>query len=62
MLAYFFNSSATVKRYSKEIGTNFVTNLFKPSTKTIIYVSEIALAEVVSALSRQKRGKFLNPA
>jgi uncharacterized protein len=62
MIAYFFDSSATVKRYSKEIGTNFVTSLFKPSTKNVIYVSEIALAEVVSALSRQKRGKFLNSA
>ena len=61
MNAYFFDSSAIVKRFSVEIGTSFVINLFKPSAKNIIYVSEIALAEVVSAISRQMRGKFLNP-
>lgn len=61
MSAYFFDSSATVKRFSIETGSNFVINLFKPSTKNVIYVSEISLVEVISALSRQKRGGFLNP-
>ena len=61
MNAYFFDSSATVKRFSREKGSNFVISLFKPSTKHTIYVAEIALAEVVSAISRQKHGKFLNP-
>lgn len=59
MSAYFLDSSATVKRFSVETGTNFVINIFKPSNRHIVYVSEIQLAEVVSALSRQTRGKFL---
>lgn len=60
MNAYFFDSSAIVKKFSIEAGTNFVIDLFKPSNRNVIYVSEIVLAEVVSALSRQKRGGFLN--
>lgn len=60
MNAYFLDSSATVKRFSVETGTNFIIELFKPSNRHIIYVSEIQLAEVISALSRQKRGGFLS--
>lgn len=51
MSAYFFDSSAIVKRFSVESGTNFVIDLVKPSAKNAIYVSEIALAEIVSAIA-----------
>lgn len=60
MNAYYFDSSAVVKRFSNKTGSNFVIDLFKPSNNNTIYISEIALVEVVSAVSRQKRGGFLN--
>lgn len=52
---YFFDSSSLVKRYVKEKGTVFVLNLFKPSARNQIYVSRLALVEVISALTRRQR-------
>ena len=59
MSAYFFDSSSLVKRYTKEQGSNFVIEIFKPSAKNQIYVTRIALAEVISALARKNRGNFI---
>lgn len=61
MSAYFLDSSAIVKRYSPEKGTNFVISLFKPSAQHQLYVARITLVEVISALARQQRGGFLKP-
>lgn len=59
MEAYFFDSSSLVKRYTKEQGTNFVIEIFKPSANNQIYVTRIALVEVISALTRKHRGNFM---
>lgn len=59
MPAYFFDSSAMVKRYAKEKGTNFVLSLMKPSAKNLIYVARITEVEVCSALSRRRKGRTL---
>jgi predicted nucleic acid-binding protein len=58
--AYFFDSSALVKRYVNEIGTAWVINHFRPSANNLIYVARITHTEVISALSRRMRGGSLS--
>ncbi len=60
MAAYFLDSSATVKRYIREAGTAWVTNLFRPHSFNQIFVAEITLAEVIAALARRLRGKNIS--
>lgn len=59
MAAYFFDSSAIVKRFAKEKGTNFVLGLMRPSAKNLIYAARITEVEVCAALSRRRKGKML---
>jgi predicted nucleic acid-binding protein len=59
--AYFFDSSALVKRYTREVGTTWVTSLFRPPNANRIYVSRITSVEVVSALTRRVRARKLDP-
>lgn len=56
----FLDSSAITKRYVQEIGTAWVIELFRPKSFNRVYVAEIALVEVVSALTRRHRGKTLS--
>ena len=56
MPLYFLDSSAIVKRYISETGTNWILNLHKPSAQNVIYVAQITGVEVVSAISRRLRG------
>ncbi|MDQ3749620.1 MAG: type II toxin-antitoxin system VapC family toxin [Acidobacteriota bacterium] len=60
MAAYFLDSSAAVKRYIREAGTAWIINLFRPQSFNQIFVAEIILAEVISALARRLRGKSLS--
>ncbi len=59
MASYFFDSSATVKRFAKEKGTNFVLDLMRPSAKNLIYAARITEVEVCASLSRRRKGKTL---
>ncbi len=62
MATYFFDSSAPVKRYGKEVGTAWVISLFKPSAANRVYVASITSVETISALTRKKRAGNLRPA
>jgi predicted nucleic acid-binding protein len=53
--AYFFDSSAIVKRYVREAGTDWVRDITEPVAGHRLYVARIAGVEVVSALTRQGR-------
>jgi len=55
MTAYFFDSSALVKRYVTENGTIWVRSITSPSAGHTILVAQIAPIETVSALMRRKR-------
>ena len=59
MALYFLDSSAIVKRYVSETGTNWILSLHKPSAQNVIYVAQITGIEVVSAISRRLRGNRL---
>jgi PIN domain nuclease of toxin-antitoxin system len=50
MSAYFFDSSAFVKRFAKERGSAFVIGLLRPSSMHSIYVARVTEVEVCAAL------------
>jgi predicted nucleic acid-binding protein len=50
--AYFFDSSAIVKRYVTETGSGWVRGITDPTAANDVYVARIAGAEVVSACVR----------
>lgn len=62
MAAYFFDTSALVKRYATETGTAWVTSLIDPASNNRIYVARIAGVETVSALTRKRRGNHITAA
>lgn len=62
MAAYFFDTSALVKRYATETGTAWVTSLIDPVAGNRIYVARITGVETVSALTRKQRGNHITAA
>ncbi len=59
MSVFFFDSSAVTKKYVRETGTAWVINVFRPKSLNRVYIAEIALVEVISALARRHRGRTL---
>ncbi|MGH7965044.1 MAG: type II toxin-antitoxin system VapC family toxin [Candidatus Binatia bacterium] len=55
MAAYFFDSSALVKRYVVESGTQWVRGLCEPAAGHTIYIARITGVEVIAALARHTR-------
>jgi len=53
--AFFFDSSALVKRFAREAGSVWVFDLIKPSHGHTIYIARITAVEVVSAIVRRVR-------
>jgi len=51
--AYYFDSSALVKRYIQEAGTAWVRSLSRRGTTDPIYVARITAVEVCSAVARR---------
>ena len=60
MAAYFFDSSALVKRYAKEVGTSRVFSLVRRSAANHLYIARITGVELVSALTRRERAGRLS--
>ena len=61
MPAYFFDTSAVVKRYVSEVGTAWVKGIFDPNAGSVIYMARITGAEVLSALTRRQRRGDISP-
>lgn len=55
MPIYFLDSSAVVKRYITEIGTDWVVNLTNPRAGNPIHLARITSVEVISAITRRSR-------
>ena len=55
MAIYFFDTSALVKRYVKEDGTDWVQSIVDPQAGNDIYLAEITLVEVISAIKKCER-------
>lgn len=60
MSVFYLDSSALVKRYVKETGTAWLIEIFRPKSLNRVYVAEIALVEVISALTRRHRGNTIS--
>ena len=62
MAAYFFDTSALVKRYANEVGTSWIFSLVRPSAANHLYLARITGVELVSALTRRERAGRLSSA
>ena len=56
MAAFFCDSSAIVKRYVNETGSNFVDGLADSKSGNIILLARITRVEVVAAIARRQKG------
>jgi uncharacterized protein len=55
MQFYFFDTSALIKYYAKETGSQWVKNLCDSSLKEDIYIAVITQVEVISAIAGKKK-------
>lgn len=55
MGAYYFDSSALVKYYTQELGTNWVRGLIDVQPANEIFAALVTGAEIVAALKRRER-------
>lgn len=55
-LSIYLESSALVKRYAREMGSDFVLKLFREEGN-VFYASRLVLVEISSGLARKKREK-----
>jgi predicted nucleic acid-binding protein len=55
MSAYYFDSSALVKYYAQEIGTNWVRGLIDVQPANEIFTALVTGAEIVAAIKRRER-------
>ena len=60
MAVYFFDSSALVKRYALETGSEWVMAITEPQAGHTLYIERITAVEVVSAITRRRRGGALS--
>ena len=51
MVVYFFDSSAIVKRYLIETGTAWVGSITDLATGNKVYLAQVTLVEVISAIT-----------
>ena len=59
--AYFFDSSAIVKRYHRELGTAWIQSICEPRSHPPLYLSDLARVEVIAALRRLGRTNGYHP-
>ncbi|MEG4521119.1 MULTISPECIES: type II toxin-antitoxin system VapC family toxin [unclassified Microcoleus] len=53
--AYFLDTSALVKRYVPELGSNWIQSITVPAAGNFLAISQITWVEVCSAFSRRQR-------
>lgn len=61
MAAFFFDSSALVKRFAQERGTAFVISLMRRAARHRLYAALFTEVEVCAALARRRKAKTLTP-
>jgi len=59
MKFYFIDTSALVKRYHSEKGTEVMDRIFSEEDKAIV-ISSICITEMVSAMNRKKEEKVIS--
>lgn len=61
MTVYFCDSSALIKRYVDEVGSDWFETLLAPDGEHAIFVSAITQIEIASGLARLQREGMLKP-
>ena len=57
MTTYFLDSSALVKRYAQEVGSEWILAITEPAAAHTILLAEISLVEVAAAFAAQQRSR-----
>ena len=60
MAAYYFDSSALVKCYAQEVGTNWVRGLINAQPSNEVFTALVTGAEIIAAIKRRERGNFIS--
>lgn len=60
MAIYVIDSSALVKRYVREIGSNWVRGIFDPTLKNEVFIAAITAVEIIAAITRRSLGGSLS--
>jgi uncharacterized protein len=61
MAVYFVDSSALVKRYINETGSQWILNLCNPASNHDIIIAAIAGVEITAAITRRAKGGSIDP-
>lgn len=61
MPAYFFDSSAIVKRYANEEGSAWVMATTDAALGALVYLASITGVEVIAGLTRKRKGNVITP-
>jgi len=59
MSAYYFDSSALVKCYAQEVGTNWMRGLINAQPANEIFTALVTGAEIIAAIKRRERGNTI---
>lgn len=51
---YFLDTSALIKRYIPEVGTNWIQALTAQSSGHVLFISRITSVEMMSAIARRQ--------
>ena len=60
MSVFFCDTSGLVKRYVSETGSGWLTSQIDPANGSRVYIAQITIVEVVSAITRKERGNHLS--
>ncbi len=60
MSVFFCDTSGLAKRYVTETGSGWLTSQIDPANGSRIYIAQITIVEIVSAVTRKERGKHLS--
>ena len=60
MAFYFCDSSALAKRYVAETGSSWLRATINPQGGNYVFIARITFVEVISAISRKRRGKNIS--
>jgi predicted nucleic acid-binding protein len=60
LAAYFFDTSAVVKRYASEIGSAWVEQIADPALNPSLYLARVTEVEVASAITQRLRAGSLS--
>lgn len=56
-MLYYFDSSAAVKRYAAEKGSEWVKSIVEPIKENTVCLAQVGIVEIAAALSKKVRTK-----